>query len=53
MLFNASRGLSLLVDEVLCSHENQTGFDGRWADRRGCSNFGWLLLLADDRSAFL
>ena len=34
---------------MLCSYDNQTGFEGRWADRRACSDFGWLLLLADDR----
>ena len=35
------------------SYENQTAFEDRWADRRACSDFDWLLLLADDRSAFL
>ena len=29
---------------------NQTGFEGGRVDRCACSDFGWLLLLADDRS---
>jgi hypothetical protein len=35
------------------SYENQTAFEDRWAHRRASSYFDWLLLLADDRSAFL
>ena len=35
------------------SYENQTGSENRCVDRRACSGFGWLLLLVDDRSAFL
>ena len=35
------------------SYENQTALQGRWAHRRACSDFDRLLLLADDRSAFL
>jgi hypothetical protein len=35
------------------SYENQTGFENRRADRRACSDFERLMLLADDRSAFL
>ena len=42
-----------LVDVVFCSYENQTGFEGGRVDRRACSDLGWLLLLADDHSAFL
>ena len=38
---------------MLCSYENQTGFDDRYSDRRACSDFGWLLLLADGQSAVL
>ena len=38
---------------VLCSYESQNGFEDRCADRRACPDFGWLLFLADDRSAFL
>src|SRR6266478_2422815 len=48
------RGLSLSRWTVaLGTYENQTVFDGDRADRRACSHFGCLLLLADDRSAFL
>jgi hypothetical protein len=38
---------------VFCSYENQTGFEGGRVDRCACSDFDRLLLLADDRSAFL
>jgi hypothetical protein len=38
---------------VLCSYENETGFENRCGDRRACSAWGWLLLLAYERSAFL
>ena len=38
---------------MLCSYENQTGFDDRHSDRPACSDFRWLLLLADGQSAFL
>ena len=38
---------------MFCSYENQTGFDGSRIYRRACSDCGWLLLLADEHSAFL
>ena len=38
---------------MLCSYGNQTDFEGDRVDRCACSDFGWLLLLADDRSTFL
>ena len=38
---------------MVCSYENQSGFEGDRVDRRACSDFRWLLLLANDRSAFL
>ena len=38
---------------MLCSYENQTDFEGGRIDRCAYSDFGWLLLLADDRSTFL
>jgi len=42
-----------LVMVMLCSYESQTGFEGHCADWRACSDCGWLLLLADDRSPFI
>ena len=35
------------------SYENQTGFDDRCGDWRAFLDHGWLLLLADERSAFV
>ena len=33
--------------------KTKLAFESRWADRRACFDFGWLLLLANDHSAFL
>jgi len=42
-----------LAFQDLRSYDNQTGFDDRCGDWHAFFDHGWLLFLADERSAFL